>query len=206
MIVHDISQNIMQCQVYPGDPKPEFSALERIANGDQCNLTSLSMCLHTGTHIDAPCHYCEDGKTIAELGVEPFVGECHVISVNCNITGLFIEQNITPGMEKVIFKTNGCFYLDKSGANALLDTNVRLVGTDGLSIASSYDETDTHRILLANDISIIEGLKLDRITHGRYFLFAPPINTGHTDAAPCRALLLEREEGIAPLPVFGKMR
>lgn len=206
MILYDISQNIMQCEVYPGDPKPTIHQMQKLYDGDSCNLSGISMCLHTGTHIDAPCHYIENGKTIGELGIEPFIGECHIIPVEHNITGLFIERNITQQMKKVIFKTDGRFYLDKSGANALINTNVRLVGIDALSIASKFDEETTHRTLLMNDIYILEGLDLTNITGRKYFLFAPPINTGCTDAAPCRAVLMQKDDGILPLPVFGKRR
>ncbi|MBR6408343.1 MAG: cyclase family protein [Clostridia bacterium] len=206
MIIYDISKNIDGCEVYPGDPMPTIHRMQSLSKGDSCNLSGISMCLHTGTHIDAPSHFLDGGGTIGDAGVEPFIGECHVIPVAHNITGLFIENTVTENMHKVLFKTGGKFYLDKSGANALIETNVKLVGIDALSVSSGYDEASTHRILLQNGIYILEGLNLSEITGRKYFLFAAPINTGSTDGAPCRAVLLQKDDGIVPLPVFGKRR
>ena len=90
--------------------------------------------------------------------------------------------------------------------SALVDTKVQLVGIDAMSIAADFDEAVTHIKLLQNGIYILEGLNLKGIRDGNYMLFAPPINIGNTEAAPCRALLIEKESGIEPLPVFNKRR
>ena len=37
------------------------------------NLFELSVNEHTGTHIDAPLHFSENGKSVAELAVESLV-------------------------------------------------------------------------------------------------------------------------------------
>ncbi len=52
LTVIDISQEVFSCRVFPGDPKPEKTALMQVANGGVCNLTAFSMCAHNGTHID----------------------------------------------------------------------------------------------------------------------------------------------------------
>ncbi len=64
MKIHDISQEIFNCQIYPGDPIPEKKTLCSMENGDLYNLTAFSMCAHNGTHIDAPFHFIKDGKTV----------------------------------------------------------------------------------------------------------------------------------------------
>ena len=74
----DITQELFHCRVYPGDPKPERIRLLSLENGDSCSLTGLRMCAHNGTHADAPCHFVPNGKTIDEMGLEPFVGDCFV--------------------------------------------------------------------------------------------------------------------------------
>ena len=55
-MIYDISQELLSCSVYPGDPKPTLIPLKRMADGALYNLSSLSMCVHNGTHIDAPAH------------------------------------------------------------------------------------------------------------------------------------------------------
>ena len=64
MKIYDISQEVFQCQVYPGDPAPERKALCSMEKGDLYNLTAFQMCAHNGTHIDAPFHFIKDGKTV----------------------------------------------------------------------------------------------------------------------------------------------
>ena len=60
----DISQEVFSSAVYPGDPVPNGRRLSCIADGALYNLTELSMCVHNGTHVDAPFHFIESGKTI----------------------------------------------------------------------------------------------------------------------------------------------
>ena len=57
MKIYDISQEVFSCEVYPGDPVPEKTALKSMQEGEVYNLTAFSMCAHNGTHIDAPFHF-----------------------------------------------------------------------------------------------------------------------------------------------------
>ena len=47
-------------------------------NGDLYNLTAISMCVHNGTHIDAPFHFLKDGKGVNEISLEKFIGAAYV--------------------------------------------------------------------------------------------------------------------------------
>lgn len=78
MKIHDISQEVFSCQVYPGDPEPERKQLSSIEKGDSYNLTAFTMCAHNGTHIDAPFHFIRDGKTIDAISLDTFVGMAYV--------------------------------------------------------------------------------------------------------------------------------
>ena len=78
MKIYDISQEVFNCQVYPGDPAPRREVLSSMANDDLYNLTAFSMCAHNGTHIDAPCHFIREGKTVNAVGLEAFVGMAYV--------------------------------------------------------------------------------------------------------------------------------
>jgi arylformamidase len=74
----DISQEVFSCHVFPGDPAPQRTTLLSIKDGAVCNLTALSMCAHNGTHVDAPYHFIQDGKTIDRIPLDRFVGPCWV--------------------------------------------------------------------------------------------------------------------------------
>ena len=78
MSVIDISQEIFSCRVYPGDPAPACDRLMRMEDGALYNLSAFSMCVHNGTHLDAPAHFFKDGKTIGDYPPEVFTGDCYV--------------------------------------------------------------------------------------------------------------------------------
>ena len=79
MNIYDISQEVFNCEVFPGDIAPEKEENLRIERGDLYNLTSFRMCAHNGTHIDAPFHFYQDGKTVEELSLEKLIGFCYVV-------------------------------------------------------------------------------------------------------------------------------
>ncbi|MBQ8897491.1 MAG: cyclase family protein, partial [Clostridia bacterium] len=87
MKIYDISQEVFGCQVYPGDPMPEKKELKSMEKGEVYNLTAFSMCAHNGTHIDAPCHFIKDGKTVDEICLEAFVGMAYVAEHHGIVTG-----------------------------------------------------------------------------------------------------------------------
>lgn len=75
-MIIDISQEVFSCKVFPGDPAPVRNILSSMENGAVCNLTAFSMCAHNGTHVDAPFHFVQDGKTIDRIPLDYFVGPC----------------------------------------------------------------------------------------------------------------------------------
>ena len=67
MKIYDISQEVFKCSVFPGGEQPQRIVMETIKGGSACNLTGLTMCAHNGTHVDAPYHFYDDGKTIKQV-------------------------------------------------------------------------------------------------------------------------------------------
>jgi len=47
-----------------------------------------------------------------------------------------------------------------------------------------------HMILLGAEIVALEGLNLQEVPDGTYFLNAAPLNLAGADGAPCRAILI----------------
>ena len=76
MRIYDISQEVFSCKVFPGDPAPGGERILSIEQGDACNLTQFRMCAHNGTHVDAPYHFLQEGKTVEQLELSCFIGEC----------------------------------------------------------------------------------------------------------------------------------
>ena len=87
MIIHDISRDTINTPVYDGDPETRAERIKSIENGDGYNLTEISMSVHSGTHIDAPLHFYDEGSSIDNIRLNTFFGKCTVISVSGILTG-----------------------------------------------------------------------------------------------------------------------
>jgi kynurenine formamidase len=53
--------------------RPAVVARSRISQGRHSNTSYLELFAHTGTHIDAPWHFVEDGYKIEDFPIEAFV-------------------------------------------------------------------------------------------------------------------------------------
>jgi arylformamidase len=192
---------------YPGDAPYSREEISSIQKGASYNLSTLTLSAHTGTHIDAPAHFRKGAKTIDRYPAGYFLIPAHVVEVDDeesikpnSLKSLEIERD-----EALLFKTfnsnsglscSGSFsekyvYMSETAAHLCVDLKVRLVGIDYLSIDRYSDDTaPVHRILLRNDVLILEGIDLKSVPAGRYMLFCPPLKLMDGEASPVRALLL----------------
>lgn len=196
MIIHDISRDTINTPVYDGDPETRAERIKSIENGDGYNLTEISMSVHSGTHIDAPLHFYDEGSSIENIRLNTFFGKCTIISVSGILTGEDMERLLPYCKRRVLFHGEGKTFISHSAAIVLAESRVVLVGTDAQSIAPSFDEERTHRELARAGIVILENLNLSAIDDGEYDLCAFPIKLGGLEAAPCRAIILEQEKGL----------
>lgn len=196
MIIHDISRDTINTPVYDGDPETRAERIKSIENGDGYNLTEISMSVHSGTHIDAPLHFYDEGSSIDNIRLNTFFGKCTVISVSGILTGEDMERLLPYCKRRVLFHGEGKTFISHSAAIVLAESRVVLVGTDAQSIAPSFDEERTHRELARAGVVILENLNLSAIDDGEYDLCAFPIKLGGLEAAPCRAIILEQEKGL----------
>ena len=193
MQIYDISTEILSAPVYPGDPAPVLTRVQRMDKGDNCNLSSLCACLHCATHIDAPRHFVNAGDCISDIDLSTFMGECDVLACNAfddDVSGDDIEQMLH-GAPRVLLKTLGRCRLTLSGAFALIGAGVKLNGIDAESIANEEETAAVHRELALAGVCVLEGLELRHVQSGRYTLFALPLKIDGTEAAPCRAILMK---------------
>lgn len=192
MKIIDISKNLLSCEVYPGDPKPEAEQISVIGTQSDCNLSVLHTCVHTGTHIDAPLHFIEGGDSIEKLPLGPYIGPCTVVKVKAGIiTGEYVDRYFPKNCERLLIKGGGRAFFMDSSAEELAYTGVKLIGTDALSVGCKGNQTKPHRAFLTNGVAVLEGLDLSEVEPGEYYLFAPPVKLDGMEGAPARAVLID---------------
>lgn len=206
----DISLTIQEEMLFwPNDPKFERQWVSRISEGKNANLSKISLGSHTGTHIDAPYHFLDRGKTLEDLDVSKFYGVCKVFEIK-NPQKIMVEELKIFSIEKgdiILFKTrNSQFLRDKNfhedyvglsyeAAEYLVSKEIKSVGIDYLSIGPRGEEGKmVHRLLLGQEIGIIEGVNLLTVKEGRYFLVALPLKIRGNEGSPVRALLFPVED------------
>lgn len=189
MKIYDISQELFNSQVYPGDLSPARDQVQAIASGDSCNLTNITMCAHNGTHIDAPYHFYEDGRTIDRLDLQKTIGPAQVIAFEGNLTGADIDRLLPPGTKRVLLKGKAIITLE--AAKALNSRHIELIGVESQTVGPEDAPMAVHLELLKQEVALLEGIRLGKVPEGIYLLNAAPINLGGADGAPCRAVLLD---------------
>ena len=196
MKIIDISQELFTCNLFPGDDGPERKVLETIETGSICNLTGLTMCAHNGTHVDAPHHFYNEGKTIDEINLEAVIGKCYVCFANGPIGEDEARQimNKAKSFDEEAAKRiliGGDMYVTKDAAKVFADEKLLLIGNESQTVGPLEAPAAVHYELLAVETVLLEGIRLDGVKEGVYMLNAAPINLGGSDGAPCRAVLIE---------------
>lgn len=161
---------------------------------------------HTGTHIDAPMHFVKNGESIDQVDLTTHNGWCQVLDLT-KVTGGITKDHLKNHEIKkdvvILLKTKNSarspleafdpefVYLTESGANYLVGKQAKGVGIDYLGIERNQPKHETHTTLMKNKITIIEGLRLQHVDAGEYFLFCLPIYVLELEAAPARAVLIQ---------------
>ena len=210
MRIYDVSVPISAATpTYPGDPGIEISQWAAIANGDAANVSLLHFGAHTATHLDAPAHFIEGAPKIDATPLDTLIGPARVVLMPDDVDAIeasHLHAQTIEGATRVLFKTrNSAFwsdaargfredftYITPDAAHALVQSGVRLVGMDYLSVEKFQAERyETHQILLSNGVVIVEGLDLREVAAGDYELICLPLKIagGSGDGAPARAVL-----------------
>ena len=191
MKILDISKDVMTCEVFEGDPAPNLQKVANIGEKSEYNLGKIDMCLHNGTHMDAPLHFLPNGNDITGFDPEVFFGPCVVVEVGVEmITGAFVEEYFPRNAKRILIKSHGKAVFHESAASELSHMGYVLVGTDGMTVEPEGSDGRTHRMFMVDNIALLENLDLENVESGDYFLAAAPIKISGAEAAPVRALLV----------------
>jgi len=188
--------------IYPANPGVALRRIDAIADGAVANVSAVDLGAHTGTHVDAPNHFLDGAGGVDTVALAPLIGPAVVVdatAVDKTLDAAAVAAAGVPaGAERVLFKTRNSqlweqdefsedfVSFDASGARALLDAGVSLVGIDYLSVG----DPGAHRALLGADVAVVEGLDLRAAEPGPYQLVCLPLKLVGSDGGPARAVLL----------------
>jgi len=206
--IYDVSLTITpSLPVWPGDPQVDLHRVSKMEDGAVCNISHLTLGVHTGTHVDAPYHFLPNGGRVDALPLEALIGPALVLEVPETCTAIGAAELHAAGLpgrvERVLFKSRNSnlwssekeFYREfvailPDAAEMLVATGVRLVGMDYLSVAPFNNAVRTHEILLGAGVVLLEGLNLADVPAGLYTLYCLPLKLGGADGAPARTVLI----------------
>lgn len=190
---------------WPGDPEVKVERMLKIESGDDCNVSTIFMSSHTGTHIDSPYHFVKSGVAINDLPLSAVIGEARVIEIvdNESIKPEELRFHRIRKGERILFKTlnsERCWksdefvedfvYISTDSLKYLVDRKIRTIGVDYLSVGGyNKNINQVHQVLLKSGIWIIEGLDLSMVKQGNYDLICLPLKIEKGDGAPARAVI-----------------
>jgi kynurenine formamidase len=214
--VVDLSRRVDgNTQVYPGDPEVRLEPAATLA-AHGVNVLGVHIGSHSGTHVDAPYHFVEDGARIDELDPRLFVGPAVVLDVR----GKAPRERVTAGdLRPYEYRLSGGViavvrtgweehygtpryydhpFLDPEAAQLLLDAGARTVAVDALSVDETVLEGEqpegypAHHLILGAGGVIAENLaNLGAIDFPEPLISLLPLKLGGSDGAPVRAVALE---------------
>ena len=193
-----------QLPTYPHNTPFSLEAIKRIARGDSSDVSTLHMSAHSGTHVDAPRHFFDEGAGTESLPLELLMGRTRVIEVGSrtgvtaeDLAGFDLSDDI-----RVLIKTHNsqlwgspAFHTDyvgvtESGAKHLVDHGIKVVGVDYLTVEVFKNPgAPAHHALLGAGTIVIEGLDLRDVEPGIYDMCCLPLRIVGSDGAPARVVL-----------------
>jgi arylformamidase len=208
MNYYDITVSLGEnTHIWPSQEKISIKDLKRMDMGGTSNIKSLKITTHSGTHVDAPLHMIPGGMSVDEIPLETFIGKVQVVEIKNphEIKEEELFNKLLKGTERIIFKTGNTeklkqhesffsdyAYITQSCAKFLIDSGIKLVGIDYLSVDRFSDKNHTvHKMLLGNGVVIIENLGLGNIEEGLYNIICMPMRIKNADGAPARVTLSE---------------
>ncbi|CAL1712021.1 unnamed protein product [Somion occarium] len=212
-----ISSNVFSC---PGHPMYAAQRTLSLAKGDIANVHTLQIGTHSGTHIDAPYHFFDDGIPVDELD----------LSLLTAAPAILVDMRKKNAHEAITWEDLGPYtarmragvavlictgwsknwgqptytdhpYLDGEASRRILETGVRVIGIDAMSPDEVNPEKgdciDVHRLVLGNGGVIVENLNgLEKVVESGIRLddlvvSLLPLRLTSLDGSPVRAVAWE---------------
>ncbi len=212
--VHDLTATLAtHMPVWPTSPLPVFEPVGLVAR-DGYAIERVNCLTHTGTHMDAPYHFLEDGLTVDRIPPDRLVGRAAVLDVRKELSGPVVGLEVlkahwpTAFQPEIVLLETGWSHdrapsrrylydfpgISPEAAEWVADRGIRGIGTDTLGIDPfSNAKFEAHKVLLGRGIWILEALDhLDELVEGKsYTLVAAPLKIAGASGAMARVLALE---------------
>jgi len=196
---------------FPYDPKISIVTHQTVSVLGY-NMAQISMGTHQGTHLDAPYHFLDDGKTIDEIPLDRFYGPAVLVDLasdgpldpKTQLTVEMFEPHAAAFQAgaKVIYRTGWdrmfgkpTFFSDfpsltLDAARWIAGRKIGMLGMDTPTPSSQWLEC--HHILLANgtEIVIVESLTNLKALPSRFTFAGFPLNIKGRDGSPIRAVAI----------------
>ncbi len=182
------------------------------------NTHRIIMGSHSGTHMDAPLHFIDNGADIATIQPERLVGKISVVNFDRFEKGTMVsleDVRKCKVTDKMLFRFRWCqywkteqYYKDfpyftTDAIQFLIDNGMQFMAMDtpspdnGNAIANTEADSPNHKLLLENNVIIVEylnntsALEMDK----EYTVVALPLRIKGSDGCPCRVIVLEEKNG-----------
>lgn len=213
--VIDLSQPLFDgCPGAPGHPSAEVGYWRKFPE-DNAMIETLRISSHTGSHVDAPLHLLEGGRSLDDYRAEDFIG----IAVPVDLTDKEPDEPIVPGdfagcrdlitearivllctgwgekREKTEMWVHHSPWLSLEAAELLVACQVKGVGVDHFTIGTTDEEKDRrcHEVLLSAGIWIVEDLRLpaELFRHSLWHYVGVPLRLQGGSGAPARPVVFQ---------------
>ena len=197
---------------FPGSPKPQFISWSELKK-DGYNLELLFLSSHSGTHLDAPYHFINNGTKIHQISLKRLITDTILIKIKKDVNQEITKKDLIdfekkygeiPNNSSIVFFTGWQKNLRKesyfknnpglasSAAKYLVKKKINLVGIDSPSIDLGRNgKFDAHHILLRNNILVLENLcNLEKIQSKLFILIVLPLKLKDATGSPVRAVAI----------------
>lgn len=189
MKIYDLSKELFEAAVFPGDPAPSKTVFFEISDTCPCNVTVLSMGSHNGTHMDAPKHFVAGAKDVTEMDLEKCVGPCKVVLHQGLLTAETAEAFLADGTKRLLIK--GDIEITPEAAAAFAKGGLWFLGVEGMTVGGPATGKTVHQNILGAEIALLESAVMTEVEAGEYFLSCAPLKMKGLDGSPCRPLLIK---------------
>lgn len=192
---------------WAGIAPPSLTREASIADGDAVTVGRLALCLHTGTHADAPGHVDAGGAGIEAMPLAAYIGPARLVRLDGDgpvDRARLAARGIGARPPVRLLVATGAPYdgrafparvpaVDPGAARWLAASGVRLLGVDVPSVDPLDSKAlEAHHALLGAGVAVLENLALRDLPEGRYDLVALPLRIVGGDASPVRAVVRRR--------------